>query len=197
MSGVRRSSNGGSSSCTPVGRRKHPFVQGDAAIDPPEWKPAEPPGHGRRRGGARGSGAAPRTNPAVAGVLSLQARGLLWGLLFLVEDAREYRLLLRRCVAQGCRGPSSCAPMFSRAAVNSVGLWSASVRQPEDKSESWNMSTSCISSSTHKDKQKHGPHRFLQKLPDIPPRVSVCACCPSPLKNLRTGRSQRPTSNFF
>ncbi|CAM9528694.1 unnamed protein product, partial [Scytosiphon promiscuus] len=56
MTVVRKSSNGGSS-CTPVGRRRHLFVQGEAAIDPPEWKPAEPPGNTRQRGGARGSGA--------------------------------------------------------------------------------------------------------------------------------------------
>lgn len=67
MSGVRRSSFGGSNtvgSCTPVGRRRHPFVQGEAATDPPEWKPADPPGGGRRADPA-----------AAAGVLSLQVRG--------------------------------------------------------------------------------------------------------------------------
>lgn len=81
MSGVRgrrRSSSGGAiaSPCTPVGRHRHPFVQGEAAADPPEWKPAEPPGGGRL-GGVGGSGGgvgtARRADPvAAAGLLSLQ-----------------------------------------------------------------------------------------------------------------------------
>ncbi|CAM9798008.1 unnamed protein product, partial [Ectocarpus fasciculatus] len=82
MSGVRdrrrRSSSGGAiaHTCTPVGRHRHRFVQGEAAADSPEWKPAEPPGGGRL-GGTGGGGVRParRADPvAAAGLLSLQGR---------------------------------------------------------------------------------------------------------------------------
>eukprot|EP00903_Cladosiphon_okamuranus_P020873 g19168.t1 len=78
VSGVRRSRHGGGSAlgpCTPVGKGRHPFVQGEAATDPPEWKPAEPPDGARRRSG-RGVGGVAGTagSAAAAGVLSLQGR---------------------------------------------------------------------------------------------------------------------------
>lgn len=76
-SGIRRSHHNSSSTpgrCTPVGRSRHPFVQGEAAIDPPEWKPAEPPDGGRGRAGRGGGGIAGRADSAAAGVLSLQVR---------------------------------------------------------------------------------------------------------------------------
>ncbi|CAM9571764.1 unnamed protein product [Ectocarpus sp. 8 AP-2014] len=80
--GTRSSSSGGAIAppCTPFGRHRHSFVQGEAAADPPEWKPAEPPDGGRlggTRGGGGGGGVgrARRTDPvAAAGLLSLQGR---------------------------------------------------------------------------------------------------------------------------
>lgn len=85
MSGVRgrrSSSSGGAIAppCIPVGRHRHPFVQGEAAADPPEWKPAEPPDGGRLGGtrgggGGGGVGTARRADPVAAtGLLSLQVR---------------------------------------------------------------------------------------------------------------------------
>ncbi|CAN0062460.1 unnamed protein product, partial [Ectocarpus sp. 12 AP-2014] len=87
MSGVRgrRSSSSGGAiapACNPAGRHRHSFVQGEAAADPPEWKPAEPPDGGRlggTRGGGGGGGVgvgtARRADPiAAARLLSLQGR---------------------------------------------------------------------------------------------------------------------------
>ncbi|CAM9406258.1 unnamed protein product [Ectocarpus sp. 12 AP-2014] len=85
MSGVRgrrSSSSGGAIAppCTPAGRHRHLFVQGEAAADPPEWKPADPPDGGRLGGthgggGGGGVGTARRADPvAAAGLLSLQGR---------------------------------------------------------------------------------------------------------------------------
>lgn len=81
VSGARGGYRGGGSAlgpCTLVGRDRHPFVQGEAATDPPEWKSAESPDAGRtvvagRRGGGGGGAASGRAGgSAAAGVLSLQ-----------------------------------------------------------------------------------------------------------------------------
>eukprot|EP00752_Nemacystus_decipiens_P003483 g3216.t1 len=76
-SGIRRSHHGGGSAlgpCVSVGSNRHPFVQGEAATDPPEWKPAEPPSGGRGAAGRVGGGGAGVSGSAAAGVLSLQGR---------------------------------------------------------------------------------------------------------------------------
>jgi len=78
MSGARRSSRRGGSGtvgpCVSVGRHRHPFVQGEAAADPPEWTAAEPPDGDRRAAGTGGGSLVGRAGSAAAGVLSLQVR---------------------------------------------------------------------------------------------------------------------------
>lgn len=76
---VGTSRSGASGSCTPAGERRHPFVQGEAVNNPPEWTPAEPPQSGRRHGpGMEGGGVGgSRRRTAAAGVLSLQVRFFL------------------------------------------------------------------------------------------------------------------------
>lgn len=84
MSGVRRSSRSGGSgtagSCVSAGRHRHPFVQGEAAADPPEWTAAEPPDGGRRAAGTGGGSLGGIGDSAAAGVLSLQVgtRSFFW-----------------------------------------------------------------------------------------------------------------------
>ena len=77
---VGASRSGANGSCTPTGKRRHPFVQGEAVSDPPEWTPAEPPRSGRRHGpGMEGGGVGGSSRrTAAAGVLSLQVRFLSW-----------------------------------------------------------------------------------------------------------------------
>lgn len=80
MSGSRRSNHGGGSgsagSCVSVGRHRHPFVQGEAAADPPEWTAAEPPDSGRRAAGTGGGSLGGSVDSAATGLLSLQVRHL-------------------------------------------------------------------------------------------------------------------------
>lgn len=76
MSGVRRSNRSAAGTmdhCIPVGRNRHPFVQGEAAADPAEWKTAEPPDGGASRAGREGGGVSGRVGfLSATDVLSLQ-----------------------------------------------------------------------------------------------------------------------------